>query len=129
MDLPWPRTELPVQLITNQRDKSPFIRLERLYHVRLQFIVNVKLVALHLDEAPQQYGRSSVGRWILQTSVDRRPSTRIPSPRPPPMPMLFKSTSSDNSFRVILSDDIEAGPGCCVHLTSAHFTCCVADEH
>lgn len=55
MDLPWPRTELPVQLITNQRDKSPFIRLERLYHVRLQFIVNVKLVALHLDEAPQAH--------------------------------------------------------------------------
>lgn len=71
MDLPWPRTELPVQLITNQRDKSPFIRLERLYHVRLQFIVNVKLVALHLDEAPQRYGRSSVGRWI-QDSTDFR---------------------------------------------------------
>lgn len=82
MDLPWSRTGLPVQIIANRRDKSPFIRLERLYHVRLQFIVNVKLVALHLYDAPQRYGRSYIGRWILQTSVDRRPSTR-PSPAHP----------------------------------------------
>lgn len=128
MDLPWSRTGLPVQIIANRRDKSPFIRLERLYHVRLQFIVNVKLVALHVYDAPQRYGRSSAFYSLRPPLIGVRP----PGP-PPPTPdadafQICLLRVSDNSFRVILSDDIEAGPGCCVHLTSAHFTCSAADE-